>query len=255
MKSPRSKILVLSLLALSLLLNVLVFVSLARSGGLRRIFLRMDLAELPRTRQDFQKEMESRFLKFPNTPAEIVFVGDSQVAGGPWSEFFSEIHNRGIGGETAASILGRIGEVTESKPRKIFLLIGTNDLAASVPVVQLMRHYRALLERIRKDSPETTVYVIGILPINPNMPLTPTQDNAQILEANARIKRLVAEFPGTKYLDLSPFLSDEAGNLRRDFSTDGIHLNDDAYLAMREPLARFVTEDEPRKPPEASSKP
>src|SRR5271168_161103 len=107
-----------TMLVLSVLLNVLMIGYLAQSGGLRRIFLKLDLAELPKTRLDFQKEMEARYRKFPNTGAEIAFVGDSLVADGPWAEFFSEIHNRGIGGDRVSGVLGRLDEITEGQPRK-----------------------------------------------------------------------------------------------------------------------------------------
>lgn len=235
------------LLALSLLLNVAMLAYLANSGGLRRIFLKMDLVEAPKTRAEFQKEMEARYRKYPNTPAEIVFVGDSLVGDGPWAEFYSEVHRRGIGGETSSGTLGRIDEVTESKPRKVFLLLGTNDFAMEVPVAQCLRNYRTLLERIREDSPETVVYVISILPINTTFPKKPTQNNAEIAEANEQLKKLVAEFPGVKFVDLTPLVVDERGELRRELSPDGIHLNDDGYLAIREPLGKFVAEDESRK--------
>jgi lysophospholipase L1-like esterase len=247
MSSPVKKYTVYAALGLSLLLNVALVGSLANSGGLRRIFLRMDLVSLPPIRQDFQKDLEDRYRKFPNTPAEIVFAGDSLIGDGYWAEYYSEIHNRGIGGETVQGMLGRIDEILESKPRKIFLLLGTNDFAMDVPLAQYLRNYRALLERIRKDSPETTVHVIGILPINTTFPTVPAQTNAELAEANEQLKKLVAEFPGVKFLDLSPGLVDQKGELRREFSKDGLHLNSDGYLAIREPLARFVAEDEARK--------
>jgi lysophospholipase L1-like esterase len=225
-----------ALLVLSVLLNGAMITYLARSGGLRRIFLKLDLAELPKTRLEFQKELEARYRKFPNTAAEVDFVGDSLVGDGPWAEFFSEIHNRGIGGDTVSGVLGRIDEVIEAKPRRVFLLIGTNDLAASVPDAQFLRQYRTLLERIRKESPDTAITVIGVLPVNMTFPIQPTFDNARVVETNRRLKELVAEFPGVRFLDLTPFLTDAGGSLRREFSTDGMHMNVDGYLAIRKPL-------------------
>ena len=235
------------LLIASVALNVFMIAYLANSGGLRRFFVKLDLAELPKSRMDFQKEMEARYRKWPNTAAEIVFAGDSLVADGPWAEFYSEVHNRGVGGDTVAGVLGRIDEVLESKPRKLFLLIGANDLAAAVPDVQYLRHYRTLLERIRKDSPETAVTVLAIFPVNRTFPVPPTYDNARVVETNRKLKELVAEFTGVRFLDLTPLLVDKDGSLRREFSTDGMHLNVDGYLAIRETLKGSVTEGESPK--------
>jgi lysophospholipase L1-like esterase len=242
------------LLTLSLLLNVAMIASLANSGGLRRIFLRRDLVGLSKTREEFQKEIEARYRKFPNTSAEIVFAGDSLIGDGPWAELFSDIHNRGIGGETTQGMLDRLDEILDSKPRKIFLLLGTNDLSKAVPIAQSIRNYRAILGRIRKDSPETTIHVIAMTPVNPTSQ-TKTSGNEEVIEFNGQLKRLVAEFPGVKFVDLTPILVDEQGKLRRDFTPDGCHLNNDAYLAIREPLAKLVFEDEPRKTSEAKTKP
>ena len=247
MNPARRMVAIYTLLAASLLLNVACFGYLAQSGGLRRIFVRMDMMEMPKSRADFQKEMEARFRKLPNTPAEIAFVGDSLIANGPWAEFYGEIHNRGIGGDTTSGVLGRIDEVVESRPREIVLMVGANDLANRVPPGQYIRHYRALLERIRDQSPETATVVIGILPINPTMSARPTQTNPEIDEANKQLEKLVGEFLGVKYVNLGPGLADPDGNLRPDYSADGIHLNIDGYLAIRAALAEYIVGSGPKR--------
>jgi lysophospholipase L1-like esterase len=224
------------LLVFSVLLNVGIIGYLAQSGGLRRIFLKMDLVEPPKTRLDFQKEMEARYRKLPNSSAEIVFAGDSLIADGPWAELFSEVRNRGIGGETTSGFLNRLDEITEAQPRQVFLLIGTNDLAAAVPEAQVLRNYRAILERLHKESPKSAVNVIGLLPVNPSLSGRATQTNAEITSVNRRLKELVGQFPGDRFIDLSPILADSSGQLRPEFSTDGIHLNLDGYLAIRKSI-------------------
>jgi lysophospholipase L1-like esterase len=231
-----------TMLIASLLLNASMLIYLAQSGGLRRFFLRLDLVELEQERLAFQKEMETRYRKYPNTTAEIVFAGDSLVADGPWAEFYSEIHSRGIGGDTTSSFLRRIDEVTESKPRKVFLLLGANDLSAAVPCAQFIRHYRAILERIRGECPGTEINVIGVLPVNRTFRVNPAFDNAQAVEANRQLEALVAEFPGVRFVDLTRYLVDESGSLRREFTNDGLHLNTEGFLAIREPLKAFVTD-------------
>lgn len=233
--------LVNTVLAVSLLANIACFAYLARSGGLRRIFMKLELVELPPTRLDFQKDDETRYRKLPNTAAEIDFAGDSLINSGPWAELFGEIHNRGIGGETTQGILGRLDEITEAKPAQIFLLIGTNDLAAGAPESQVLRNYRTILERVRIESPKTAVTVIGLLPVNPALPGRPTQTNAQVTSVNRQLQTLIGEFPGVRYLDLTSFLVDSSGNLNADLSPDGIHLNIDGYLAIRKPIQEALS--------------
>ena len=255
MKFPDRRLIINVSLAASLLLNASMIAYLANSGGLQRVFLKLDMVDPPPTRLEFQKQMETRYRKLPNTAAEVVFVGDSLVADGPWAEFYTEVHNRGIGGDTTSGLLGRLDEVTEGRPRKLFLLIGANDLAAAVPDVQFLRHYRTLLERTRRECPATEITVLGVLPINPTLPNPPNYDNARVAEANRRLKELVGEFPGVRFLDLARYLVDDAGDLRREFTTDGLHMNIDGYLAIREALRGPVTGTEYRKAPEETPKP
>ncbi len=242
-------------LAASLLLNVAILGYLTRSGGLRRIFLKLDLAELPTTRLDFQKRMEATYRKLPNTDAEVVFAGDSLVADGPWAEMYSEIHNRGIGGDTVMGVLGRLDEILESRPRRLILLLGANDLAAAVPDDQYLRHYRMLLERVRRESPSTEITVLGVMPVSRSFPISPPYDNARVVETNRRLKGLVAEFPGVRFLDLGPILADDSGELRREYSTDGMHISIEGYLALREALRGAVAGDRYRKPTEETPSP
>jgi lysophospholipase L1-like esterase len=234
---------VYSLLAASLLLNAAALGYLAKSGGLQRLLLKADLVEQSVNREPFQKDLEARYRKLPNTPAEVDFVGDSLIGDGPWAELFSEVHNRGIGGDTTAGVLSRLDEVLEGKPRKVILLVGTNDLATAVPDSQYLRHYRTILERIRTESPGTAITSLAILPINPGFPTHFSYDNARVVGTNRQLKALVAEFPGVRFLDLAPLLADDAGNLRREFTADGMHLNLDGYLAIREALKGPVAEE------------
>jgi lysophospholipase L1-like esterase len=228
--------LLLSLLIVSLSANVLGLslfaVRTSRKGGMRYLLERLDLRDAPARPMPFQADWQARLRKLPNTEGEIIFAGDSIVAEGPWADLYSPIKNRGIGGETTAGLLARLDEITESHPRKVFLLIGTNCLAADLPLNQVIRNYRAILERIEHDSPRTKIYVLGILPVNQEVPGGPVHDNGTIRECNRRLRALVAEFPGVDFVDVSEGLTDADGNLRPELTKDGLHLTLDAYLIV-----------------------
>src|SRR5258708_3203562 len=109
-------------LALNALAAATVTTRVLRKGGARYLLERLHLRDGEHTTLPFQADWRARFRRLPNTEAEIVFAGDSLIARGPWSELYSPIKNRGIGGETTAGLLDRLDELTESQPRKIFLL-------------------------------------------------------------------------------------------------------------------------------------
>lgn len=237
--TTRQRIVLGSLLA-SLTLNAAMVASLAQSGGLRRILLRLDLVKPPSIRAPFQVADEERFRLLPNTPAEVVFLGDSLIADGPWAELYSDIHNRGIGGDRTDGVLARLDEVLAARPKVILTLIGSNDLSAAVPAAQVVRNYRAILERIRRDCPATRVCVAALLPVNQNMVGAPIYSNDQVRSVNEPLRSLVAEFPNAQFFDLLDLLRDDKGDLKAEYSKDGLHLNIKGYLAIAERIGTLV---------------
>ena len=216
-------------LALSLLLNVAFTIHYTRSGGLRRQLLALNLVGPPLARHDWQIADEARLRALPRDQGGVFFMGDSLIASGPWTEFY-KVHNRGIPGERTDDLLPRLDAVTRDQPRQIFLLIGSNDLSVGVPPVQILGNLRQLLTRIHTESPATRTTVLGVLPINPGF--WPPYSNYQVETLNNQIRDLVAEFPTARFADVGDPLRGEAGELRREFTTDGLHLNFDGYLAL-----------------------
>lgn len=241
--------------AASALLNVAALVYAHQTGGIRRLGLRLNLIEPSVTPATYMIDEEARFRKIPATPAEVVFVGDSLIAAGPWAEFFSEVHNRGIGGNTTGQVLHRLGEVTDGRPRKVFILAGANDLAAGVPPTQVVANHRAILERIRAESPATRIYLIGVLPVNLTQPTIATYSNETVAATNRGLAVMVRATPGVTFVDLTRDLVDEAGALRRSFTPDGMHLNIDGYLSIRPALLPSVAEAVPTGRPEEPKQP
>jgi lysophospholipase L1-like esterase len=253
MKFLERRRLVNSLFVTSALLNIVMLGYLSYSGGLRRVFMRMDLFDISPGRAPFQEDAEARFRMLPSRPGEVVFAGDSLIASGPWPEFYSAIHTRGIGGETTSGLLKRLDEITEDRPRKVVLLIGANDLAAAVTPARVIANYRAILERIRAESPATEAVVISVLPVNRTIPGGPNYTNSRVQEVNRRLKDLVAEFPKARFVDVTDLLTDAAGNLRPEYTFDGLHLRTEGYLALRERLEGPVLEGDQDQPPKEST--
>ena len=77
------------------------------------------------------------FQSLPQTNGDIIFVGNSITDGGEWSELFNDlkIKNRGISGDVTAGVIHRLDEIARRKPAKVFLQIGTNDLASVIHCV------------------------------------------------------------------------------------------------------------------------
>ena len=76
------------------------------------------------------EEMVKMFDDMHEDSGGIVFLGDSITEFLNVDEFLPSYHiiKRGIAGDTTSGVLRRLGEVIALKPRKLFLLIGTNDI-------------------------------------------------------------------------------------------------------------------------------
>src|SRR6478735_10221234 len=75
-----------------------------------------------------------------------VFLGNSITERGAWGELLSgqPIMNRGIGGDNTFGVLARLEGVAKAKPKKIFLLIGINDLSRGLPKGVILNNYNRI---------------------------------------------------------------------------------------------------------------
>lgn len=172
---------------------------------------------------------------------EIIFLGDSITDNGEWSELFKDlkIKNRGIQGDRTDGVLKRLPEVLSSSPKKIFILVGYNDLSRGVKIDAIVANYEKILQTIKTRSPGTQVYIQSVLPLNYNF-YKGRVKNRDVIDLNRQLKQLSREFKAN-YLDLYSNFSDADQQLHPDFAgKDGLHLNGRAYLKWKSILENYV---------------
>lgn len=201
-----------------------------------------ELAEWNKAIKAYYYHRKSHFELLPNTENEIIFLGNSITDGSEWTELFGNnpnIKNRGIGGDDTDGILERLSEVTESKPAKIFVMIGTNDLAYGKSKEYVIENYNAILDQIKSESPDTKVYVESILTVDEAVHYT--RPNKSILWINEELKKICNDRNLT-YIDLEEAFSDGDGKLNPKYSYDGLHLNGEGYEVWRDLIIEYVNE-------------
>jgi lysophospholipase L1-like esterase len=181
-----------------------------------------------------RERRRSFFDAFPVEPGDVVFLGDSLTAAAQWAEMFPgvPVRNRGIGGDTTATVLERVEQVSAGSPAKVFLLVGTNDLGTGVPHARIVANYAAILDRLTAGSPTTEVVVQSVLPR-----AAPFAGRVHTL--NAALARLADE-RGLRFLDLTPAFAGADGAISPGFSNDALHLLGAGYVAWRRALAPLV---------------
>jgi lysophospholipase L1-like esterase len=188
---------------------------------------------------------------------EIVFLGNSLTEGFDLSVFSNKsMLNRGIAGDFTEGVLKRLGEVTERKPDKIFLMIGINDIIEKVPIDDICANYEKIIQQVQQQAPVTKLYIQSALPVHlyPSSEamndstklyieswLTATEDvNNVVKEYNKRLEQLSGKYK-VPFINLYPqFLEGDA--LKASLTYDGIHLTGEAYAIWMQQVKRYVEE-------------
>ncbi|RUT73092.1 GDSL-type esterase/lipase family protein [Ancylomarina longa] len=159
----------------------------------------------------------------------IAFVGDSLTHGGRWQEFFpnQEIANFGVPGEKSSQILARFDQVIAWNPKKIFLMMGINDLGEGLGVEIILRHYQEIIARI-KEIGQVELYVQSLLPINPMLFTNPKLSKNDIVMVNYRLQEL-CENENISFINLYSCFSNYGNELISEYTYDGLHLNEAGY--------------------------
>lgn len=182
------------------------------------------------------------FKKLPREKNEIVFIGNSITEVGDWQEIIlkSRAINRGISGDNSYGVLNRLDEALSAKPKKLFVMIGVNDIKRGTPVEDIARNYERIVRYVERKAPKTELYMQSVLPVNETM-LASIYDlirNEKINRLNHLLKSICEKYKHT-YVDLHHnVFSDSNGQLPENLTTDGLHLRPASYLLWVEYLQK-----------------
>ena len=187
----------------------------------------------------YYQQKVTLFRLLPNTKGEIIFLGNSITDIGEWAEIWKDtrVKNRGVLGDNTFGVLARLDEVTLSKPKKLFIMIGINDISKSTPDNVIIDNYRKILDRVKAASPKTKVYVQSILPTNNEFKEFARHQNKDehIRAVNKALQQLSLE-KGCTYVDLHTTFLDSNGKLDRQYTNDGLHINGYGYMLWKKLL-------------------
>lgn len=219
---------------------------------MRRLFFFLVLGSMvlignAQTFSDHYYQRKASFEATPDTEDEIIFLGNSITEGGDWKALFpnKNVVNRGISGDVTEGILYRLSEITASRPNKIFLLIGTNDLARGKSESYVVDQIASILEGIKKESGHTEVFLQSILPVNPAVgdKFSGHKRNQQlIVSVNNKLMELSKSMHIT-FIDLHKKFRDPKGALKSKYTDDGLHLNGKGYQKWKKVLKPYMKEE------------
>lgn len=172
----------------------------------------------------------------------IVFVGDSITQDYNVYEYYPEFHvyNRGIGGDTTEGLLKRLDEsIFDLEPKTVILLMGTNDFGVlNAQPNDVYIRMKQIIETIQNRLSETKIILLSVYPVNPRLDPTSvgTRNNHNIQKLN----KLYQTIPHVQYIDLYDLLKDDEGNLNKDYSIEGLHINQNGYELITKELKKYL---------------
>ncbi len=178
----------------------------------------------------------------------FLFLGDSITDYYPLEEYYDNLPvvNSGIAGNKTTDILSNMKErVYQYNPTKVFLLIGTNDLDSNDKdiVNTTFNNIKKIIKRIRKNRSDATIYVESIYPVNSTIVnnTVNNRNNNKIKKLNQKLSSYCNDNNCT-YINLFNDLVDSKGNLKSNYTEDGLHLNSLGYVVVTRCLLPYLNE-------------
>lgn len=250
---------------ISLLINLVLIsffsVWIIRQGGLSYLASKIPLINIKTNQPESEQNTQTSSQKPPayyrrleefelidssiQPETAIAFVGDSLTQFGEWNELLqnAQVINRGISGDTTDDILARIEPIVELKPRKIFVMIGVNDLwhQKNTPE-QIVENYETIFSYLKTETPNSKIYIQNLLPVNSVEFQGFKPSNQEIAWLNQELKKISEKF-NYQYIDLHSKFVNAQGELNTLYTYDGVHLNGKGYILWRDLVNSYVNEN------------
>ena len=179
----------------------------------------------------------------------IVFVGDSITYQYNLEKYYKDkIHvvNSGIDGNTINNVLDNLYErIYRYNPTKVFLLIGTNDVPYKDEKV-IEDGIKKIVNNIRKNRSNCEIYLEYIYHVNDtdnekiSHPMVNGRKNEKIMNINKELKAFADKTKNVTYINMYDKLLDENGNMKLEYTKEGLHLSDEGYKVVTGVLSKYL---------------
>ena len=178
---------------------------------------------------------------------DIIFIGDSIIEYYPLQELLGTsktIVNRGIRGYQTGLLLDNLdSHLYGDAVDQIVLLIGTNDIGKDIPMSQTLTNLESVIQTISRDYPLSQIKLVSILPVNEGEDFKQTvyiRTNEKIKAWNQAYQDLASAYMQVEFVPVFENLLDQKGQLKSDFTTDGLHLSVSGYQALSSTLKKYI---------------
>lgn len=140
--------------------------------------------------------------------------------------------NQGVSGDTSGGILKRLSAFSQTRPTKIYVMVGINDLRRGTSDTEILTNVRQMIRQLRQNHPRSRLIIQSILPTRNNW-----VPNRRIQNLNQQIAA-IARQENTSFLNLYDRFADTQGQMRQELTTDGLHLSQQGYQVWQSALSQ-----------------
>ncbi|MDO5003862.1 MAG: GDSL-type esterase/lipase family protein [bacterium] len=193
-------------------------------------------------------KIEEKIVEKYKVPENILFLGDSITECYDLDKYYDgfNIVNSGISGNKTYDILNNMKErVYKYNPSKIFILIGTNDFLENKTNEEIINNIKKIINEISKNRPESKIYLESIYPVNNtddekvNHSVVKNRKNEDIKKINKQLKKF-SEKKKIVYIDMYSLLEDKDGNLKINYTKEGLHMSDEGYDVITKKIKEYL---------------
>jgi lysophospholipase L1-like esterase len=168
----------------------------------------------------------------------ILLIGDSITEGFDEKKLLKEFQvlNAGVSGDSTVETLVRIkNELFAGDPEIAFLCIGTNDFARQRTDEYILKNISKIIDKVISYSPHIKIIPVSIFPTRDNLP----RPNERINKFNDLLEALAIE-KGLLFFNINRYFKDGKGQLKQEYTEDGLHLTIKAYELWSKLIKEFV---------------
>ena len=197
--------------------------------------------------KELNKELNT--LKVSNKNyTNYLFLGDSITDFYDLDKYYKgyKVVNSGISGNQTSDILDNLQKrAYVYNPSTIFLLIGTNDYIHNKKEDETVNNIKEIVDKLNKNLPNAKIYLQSIYPINDtddqkiSKSMVSIRNNTSIKKINSELKKYCNDKNCT-YLDVYSLLEDKDGNLKLEYTKEGLHMSDKGYEVITKELKKYM---------------
>ena len=149
----------------------------------------------------------------------------------------NSVVNLGIAGISTKQYQEYILDINKIKylANKVFIMTGTNDIVGeSLSFETIFNNINKLIKSLLKINKDSKIYFIEI----PSIAFRMDRNKEEIFRLNEYLKNNLDKI--IKYIEINKYMTDDFGNLKLEYTYDGLHFNEEGYKILEKILEKEI---------------